>query len=102
VAFYAAHRHGEDYAPFLCGLDYRFVFEHGAYRGMIFEMIQRAQAAGFRHIHMGMDADQEKQRFGCRPMENCVYLQARDHFNGELLREVVAEVGLEQPMRKAG
>lgn len=101
IAFYAAHRHTGHYAPFLCGLDYRFVFEHGAYRNMIFEMIQRAQATGVKRIHMGMDADQEKQRFGCRPMENCVYLQARDHFNGELLREIVAEVGLDQALRRA-
>ena len=101
IAFYAAHRHTGHYAPFLCGLDYRFVFEHGAYRNMIFEMIQRAQATGVKRIHMGMDADQEKQRFGCQPMENCVYLQARDHFNGELLREIVAEVGLEQALRRA-
>ena len=68
---------------------------------MIFEMIQRAQATGVKRIHMGMDADQEKQRFGCQPMENCVYLQARDHFNGELLREIVAEVGLEKSLQRA-
>lgn len=102
VAFYAAHRHGGHYAPFLCGLDYRFVFSHGAYRGMMFEMIQRARSTGFTKIHMGMDADQEKLRFGCLPTKNCVYLQARDHFNGELLREVVAEVGLEKTLRKVG
>jgi 7-keto-8-aminopelargonate synthetase-like enzyme/predicted N-acyltransferase len=101
IAFYAAHRHTGHYAPFLCGLDYRYVFQHGAYRNMIFEMIQRAQATGVKRIHMGMDADQEKQRFGCQPMENCVYLQARDHFNGELLREIVAEVGLEKALQRA-
>ena len=101
VAFYAAHRHAGHYAPFLCGLDYRFVFEHGAYRNMIFEMIQRARNAGFQRIHMGMDADQEKLRFGCQPVENCLYLQVADHFNGELLREVVADVGLEDVMRSA-
>lgn len=101
IAFYAAHRHTGHYAPFLCGLDYRYVFQHGAYRNMIFEMIQRAQATGVKRIHMGMDADQEKQRFGCQPMENCVYLQARDHFNGELLREIVAEVGLEKSLQRA-
>ena len=99
IAFYAAHRHAGHYAPFLCGLDYRFVFEHGAYRNMIFEMIQRAHADGFTRVHMGMDADQEKLRFGCRPIENCIYLQVADHFHGELLREVVAEVGLEGAMR---
>ena len=95
VAFYAAHRHADHYAPFLCGLDYRFVYEHGAYRNMIFEMIRRAQATGVHRIHMGMDADQEKLRFGCIPHKNCVYFQSRDHFNGELLREIVAEVGLD-------
>lgn len=99
VAWYAAHHHGGHYAPFLCGLDYDYVFEHGAYRSMIYEMVQRARELGVVDIHLGMDADLEKERFGSVRQGNSVYLQARDHFNSALLQEIVAEVGLE---RRAG
>jgi hypothetical protein len=94
VAFYAGHKHGADYAPFFCGLDYDYVFEHGAYRQMILQMVRRAHALGVERIHMGMDADMEKSRFGTRLCGNSVYLQAREHFNGGILRDIVSEVGL--------
>jgi len=94
VAWYAAHVHRDHYAPFLCGLNYEYVFEHGAYRAMIYQMILRARDIGIRDIHLGMDADLEKARFGSTQHTHCIYLQARDHFNGQLLKEIVAEVGL--------
>jgi hypothetical protein len=40
-----------------------------------------------------MDADLEKSRYRTQVISNCVYLQAREHFNGALLREIVADVG---------
>ncbi len=99
VAWYAAHRHAGHYAPFLCGLDYNYVFDHGAYRAMILQVVRRAHELGMAEIHMGMDADLEKSRFGSVRHDNCVYLQARDHFNGQLLQEIVAEVGLHPQAR---
>ncbi|MCK6507280.1 bifunctional aminotransferase class I/II-fold pyridoxal phosphate-dependent enzyme/GNAT family N-acetyltransferase [Myxococcota bacterium] len=99
VAWYAAHHHAGHYAPFLCGLDYDYVFEHGAYRAMIYQVVQRARQLGATEVHLGMDADLEKERFGSERRGNSVYLQARDHYNGALLQEIVAEVGLE---RRAG
>ncbi len=45
-------------------------------------------------VHLGMDADLEKARFGAEPHKNAVYVEARDHFNGQILREIVAEVGV--------
>lgn len=99
VAWYAAHHHAGHYAPFLCGLDYDYVFEHGAYRAMIYQMVHRARQLGVTEVHLGMDADLEKERFGSERHANSVYVQARDHYNGALLQEIVAEVGLD---RRAG
>lgn len=100
VAWYGAHKHAGHYAPFFCGLDYDFVFTHGAYRQMIYQMVRRAHDLGMQTVHMGMDADVEKARFGTDRVANCVYLQARDHFHGQLLRDIVAEVGVSP--REAG
>ncbi|HVY46491.1 MAG TPA: aminotransferase class I/II-fold pyridoxal phosphate-dependent enzyme [Minicystis sp.] len=94
VAWFAAHVHAGHYTPFFCGLDYRFVFQHGAYRQLILQMIGRATERGASVVHMGMDADAEKHRFGSEARATAVYVEARDHYSGQILREIVAEVGV--------
>jgi 7-keto-8-aminopelargonate synthetase-like enzyme len=94
VAFYAAHVHGDDYAVFLCGLDYGYVLDHGAYRQTLYQMVHQARLRGARHVHLGMDADTEKARYGTSVVESVMYGQARDHYKSSLLREIVAEVGV--------
>ena len=37
-----------------------------------------------KEVHLGMDADFEKSRFGTQVVKNCVYMQVRDHFHGEV------------------
>lgn len=94
VAFYAAHIHGDDYAVFLCGLDYDHVLEHGAYRQTLYQMMRQARLRGLHHVHLGMDADTEKARYGTQVVESVMYWQAREHYKSSLLREIVAEVGV--------
>lgn len=96
VAWYAAHVHGEHYAPFLVGLDYAYVEgrEYGAYRQTGLAMVLQAMRSGCTVVHKGMDADFEKSLLGTRRVQTCVYAQIRDHYQGEVLREIVAEVGL--------
>lgn len=94
VAFYGAHRFGEDYAPFLCGLDYDFVRSHGAYRAMLVSIVRRAVSQGWSRVHLGMDADIEKERLGSVPTANSAFVRVREHFNGALLQQIVADVGV--------
>jgi 7-keto-8-aminopelargonate synthetase-like enzyme len=91
VAFWAAHVHGGHYAPLFCGLDYRFVATHSTYKQMIRQVLKRARASGSTTVHLGMDADLEKRRWGSEPQATAIYLQATDHYNGAVLRELVAE-----------
>ncbi len=94
VAFCASHKQEGHYGAFLCGLDYDYVYKHGAYRQMLFQIIRRAMELGMKTVHMGMTANLEKLRFGTVEQRTCVYLQVRDHFNGALLRELAAEASL--------
>ena len=94
VAFFAAYKHAHVYAGFLCGLDYRYVVEHGAYRQVLYQALLRAREVGAKELRLGMGADVEKDRFGTVVHENCVYLQARDDYGGTILREIVAETAL--------
>lgn len=94
VAFGAAHKQGGHYGGFLCGVDYEYVYSHGAYRQLLFQSICRAMELGMKTVHLGMTADREKLRLGSVAQRTCVYMQARDHFSGALLREIAAEASL--------
>ena len=100
VAWYAAHGFGGHYMPFLCGLDYRYVTEHGVYRQTLYQIVRRAREHGASVLRLGMDADFEKSRYGATPVRTCMYVQARDHFNSAVLRDLVANVGSVEASRK--
>lgn len=94
VAWYGAHVSGDHYMPLVCGLDYAHVYAHGAYRQLLYQVAARAQQRSSRWIHLGMDANVEKDRFRTERIPTCAYVHTRDDFVGARMREVVAEVGL--------
>ncbi len=96
MAWAAAHVHDGNYAPFFCGLDYEHVHDvkWGAYRQLLLHLVERARELGCHTLHLGMDADFEKSRFGTTTLSTCVYGQARDHDQAHVLRDIVEQVGL--------
>jgi 7-keto-8-aminopelargonate synthetase-like enzyme len=101
VAFWAAHKSQHDYAPLFAGLDYNYVRSHGAYRQMILAITRRARELGAMRLHMGMDAELEKRRFGAEGKKTCLYLQARGDYNAAILQKIVAEVELATKQKSA-
>lgn len=96
VAWVAAYKHGGQYMPLVCGLDYKYVESHSAYRQLLYQICARAAADGsIKTIHLGMDAEREKDRFRPRRVELCAYLHARDDFDGARMREIAETVSLE-------
>jgi len=71
--------------PMVIGLDYDYVFSHGAYRQMMRRAMLRAREVGARRILFGMGASLEKQRFGARVLRNWAYVQTSDHYSHEVL-----------------
>lgn len=96
LAFWAAHKHGSDYAPLLCGLDERCLEEWPLYRVLLLSILRRARALGANMLHLGMDAELEKRRFGAATKKTCVYVRADEHESSAVLREVVADVAMAQ------
>jgi predicted N-acyltransferase len=94
VAFCASHKQGLHYGGFYCGVDYDYVHKHGAYRQILYQLIRRSMALGMKTVHMGMTANMEKLKLGAVAQQNCVYLQAGEHFSGVVLREIAAEASL--------
>lgn len=98
IGFYAGHLHRKDYAPLLVGLDYNYIEgeEYGVYRQLLLQIILRAKELGADLVHMGMDADFEKQLLGSKEVSTSVFVQMREHFEGAVLQEIVEKVGLER------
>ncbi|HGG57073.1 MAG TPA: GNAT family N-acetyltransferase, partial [Nannocystis exedens] len=94
VAWYGAHTSGGHYMPLVCGLDYEYVRSHGAYRQLLYQIVLRAEELSITLIHLGMDANYEKERFRTERVKTCAFVRSRDDFVGARMRELVAEVGL--------
>ena len=96
VAWYAAHRRDGHYAVFMCGVDYAYVAgtELGAYRQMLLHITRRARELGAHTLHLGMDAETEKQRLGAVPHATCAYVLALEHDASDRLHAVTTAVGL--------
>ena len=90
VAFMVSFKGSEQYVPLLCGLDYRFVRSHGAYRQLLRQVIQLANRRGFDRLYFGFGASHEKTRFGARLLHNHLYIQNADHYHLEVLRELMS------------
>jgi hypothetical protein len=96
VAWGACHIHGDQYAPFVCGIDYGYVdgHEYGAYRQLLLHVTRRARELNMVDVHLGFDAEREKRRFGAVMVPTCMYMRTRRHDHGEQLHELVTELGL--------
>ena len=93
VAFMAGFRGPDHYVPMICGLDYRYVESHGAYRQLIRHTIARAQGEGARTMFYGIGATHEKTRFGCKVRRQNVYLQTTDAYQLEVLGQLMKRGG---------
>ncbi len=91
VAFCAAYQGSEHYVPLVGGLDYRFVESHHSYRCLLDVCVRRAERLGAKRIHFGFGAALEKQRFGARARVHSLYVQASDHYNLDLLAQLMNE-----------
>lgn len=77
---------GEDhYVPDVCGLDYRYVESHGAYRQLLYQVLRRGHQLGKKRVHFGLTSAIEKQRFGAVARQNHAFTQIADHYHSEVL-----------------
>lgn len=81
------------YVALICGLD-GIQRETSGYRQLLWQTIRRARALGIPTLEIGMDADQEKRRLGCVPIDQCAYMQLTDHYNAELLAQLAQDASL--------
>ena len=80
-----AYLAGELYVPFVIGLDYRYVYDHGLYRAFMRVAHERARIHGAQRIQLGYGAGLEKQRFGARPLNRAIYIRTSDDYPLDVL-----------------
>src|SRR6185312_6263419 len=91
VAMGASLVNGDRYVAFACGLD-GIQREVSVYRQLLWRTILRAKELGLKFLDLGMDAEVEKTRLGAVPHPQCAFVQLTDHFNAEILGQVVQDV----------
>ncbi|MFN3431387.1 MAG: GNAT family N-acetyltransferase, partial [Candidatus Sericytochromatia bacterium] len=100
VGFSANFAGADHYVPMVAGLDYRFVTEHGLYRQLLWQNLQRARELGAKVSYSGFGAPIEKKRLGARPRRLCGYLQAADLYQHQLLEQLSMTVRVEAAPRR--
>jgi hypothetical protein len=81
-----------NYSIMAVGLDYDYVVSHGAYRQSLYQSVVRANALQCHLLYLGMDASIEKRKFGVNVIPKCVFVQAADNFNMELIGAVYNQI----------
>ena len=92
VAFAACYRGRDHYVPHVCGLDDAYVRTHGAYRQLLRHCVLRARVLGVSRLELGLGAPLEKRRLGARAKRHEVFVQNADHYQIEVLAELMGEV----------
>jgi 7-keto-8-aminopelargonate synthetase-like enzyme len=88
------------YVPLVAGLDYHHVTQHGLYRQLLWQNLQRARQQGAQVSFSGFGAPIEKKRLGARPRQLCGYLQAADLYQMQLLEQLSMTVRVEAAHRR--
>ncbi len=79
------------YVPVLIGMDYEYVQKLNLYRQLLFQIIKRANALGYKKIDFGFSATFEKRKLGAKIEPKIAYIQARDNFSFEALNNLQNE-----------
>lgn len=95
IGAFASFTGGADqYVPLALGLDYAHVESLHVYRQALWQAVLRARALGRPRVLFGMTAGLEKKRFGSEPEPRCVYAQASEHFQLEVLAQEMADAAV--------
>ncbi|HBN10071.1 MAG TPA: hypothetical protein DD435_16005 [Cyanobacteria bacterium UBA8530] len=96
VGFLASFIGPEQYVPLLIGLNYDYVFSHHSYRQFLYRAVMRATEHGAKRIYFGFGATLEKQRLGAKINIPSLYVQMFDHYNMEVLAQLMADASKRQ------
>jgi 7-keto-8-aminopelargonate synthetase-like enzyme len=74
-----------NYSIMAVGMDYNYVLSHSCYRQSLYQSVARANQLKCGMLYLGMDASIEKRKFGVEVTQKCVFVQAYDNFNMEMI-----------------
>lgn len=79
------HKSQKNISPMFLGLDYDYLEQYKPYRQNLFQVIKLGIKLDVDKIHLGMDANLEKSRFGAIPQKRSTYIQSNENYNLESL-----------------
>jgi 7-keto-8-aminopelargonate synthetase-like enzyme len=76
-----SYKNNLNYCPVFLGINYDFIQSHSIYRQIIYQLIMRGKHLGCRKIYLGVEASEEKRKFGARQKSHSVFIQANENFS---------------------
>ncbi len=76
-----SYKNNLNYCPVFLGIDYRFIQSHSIYRQIIYQLIMRAKKLDCQRIYLGVEASEEKRKFGAKPVRHSVFIQVNENFS---------------------
>ena len=77
------------YGPTIVGLNYKYVYEFGVYRQILYQVLKRAHSLGCHKINWGLSASVEKKKVGAKLFPKVAYVQAVDNFAQEVMETTI-------------
>jgi hypothetical protein len=76
-----SYKNNRNYCPVFLGINYDFSQRHSVYRQIIYQLVLRAKQLGFRKIYLGVEASEEKRKFGATQKRHSVFMQVNENFS---------------------
>lgn len=73
------------YNAMIVGLDYRYVREHGTYKQILFQSVERAKALECTSLDLAYTAELVKKKLGAELQHVRAFVQSTEHFNHQVL-----------------
>lgn len=77
---FSYHTHS-NYCPMFLGIDYAYNQSHAVYRQIIYQLIMRAKQLRCKKIYLGVEASEEKRKFGATPKQHALFIQINENFS---------------------
>ncbi|EFM12503.1 aminotransferase class I and II [Paenibacillus curdlanolyticus YK9] len=93
VGFMSCYKGENHYVMSMVGINSQYTESHHLYRQTFYQSIKRAIQLKLPVVHLGIDANKEKQRFGAATHATNVYYQTSDHYAYQVLDNIKANLG---------
>lgn len=80
-----SYTYNNHYNALIVGLNYDYVYQHKAYKQILYQTLQRAKQLNCHHLDLGFTAELEKKKIGAKTQKVFAYVQSTEHLKQSIL-----------------